>query len=699
MPNDRLVDEQFKGGSAYGTSRRTHIRNRLRDRERSRRARSEPTPSLPSSSSVSLIAAMDQAMAVDPSVQSEELDDFPLPDEDIPDFVMAYLQSDKGNLDEDIPDHILEYIQSRAAILERNQLQPKPTDDIFYTQDELRIIDEARKRLEEQGELDVDPSATLDEDVNAFDHFFQRTTAAQELVAASQERSNHAEYKDARPSHSEVPESENKKTKKGGKFDFSNMAMLNKPHLNIKMPKFGPGRKKAKGTNDAELEDQEVEPAPVEADKKCKPRRPHSSSPMRQKINQQLESWNNSLKKFKASRTGRNNADGQIKSFVALLPGRSRKPSKPKQAENQYEEVGLQRSNLVLPKTTDDDHPVAFIAPQDSGLKATVDSAEEIARLTPSQDNNEAEETMDDIENLPESEEADLARDDIIVDREVADVIVTRGEFVDIDIDEDFEDDDEGVEGQTQIEQVAPEEKDEVVATGGFAARSRKAFELTKSKIQTSLSKKQLQATRNKLQSTLSKQNLQATRQKMQSSLSKRNLQATRDKLQSTLSKENFQATRNKLQTSLNSTLKRKKNKNVEPTTQAITQDNIFPTFPQEYEREYETSTPVERKTKDSGRSQKMPDDEFVEDAHPPTVKQRAKKNIQPVENAPVQSSQSNECENIEEETEEDLEDELEPKLEFSLHGSDRPQPSSVSQSTETLPDGDLLLIISAKFF
>lgn len=684
-----MVDEEFKGDSAYGTSRRTQIRNRLRDRERNRRARSEPTPSLPSSNSVSLLETMDQAMAVDSSGQQEELEDFPLPDEDIPDFVMAYLQSDKGNLDEDIPDHILEYIQSRAAILERNQLQPKATDDIFYTQDELRIIDEARKRLEEQGELDVDPSATIDDDMNAFDHFFQRTTGAQDALAPSQERSNETDYQEARAPNSAVPESENKKTKKGGKFNFSNIGMPNKPHLNIKLPKFGPGRKKVKGTNDVDLEDQEPEATSAEPNKKCKPRRPHSSSPMRQKINQQLESWNNSLKKFKASRSGRNNADGQIKSFVALLPGRSLKPNKSKQPENQYEEVGPPRSDPAAPKTTDGDDPVPPTAQVNVGLKATVDSAEELARLSPSQENNEAEETMDDIENLPESEEADLTRDGIIVDREVVDVIVTRGEFVDIDIDEDFEDDDEGVDGQTEIEQVAQDDKNVAAEPTGFAARSRKAFELTKSKIQTSLSKEQLQATRNKLQSTLSKQNLQATRQKVQSSLSKRNLQATREKLQSTLSKENFQATRDKLQTSLNSTLKRKKNKNVESTAQPIPQDNIFPTFPQEAERDYETSTPVERKTKDSVRRKSMPDEESVTNDNPPIVKQRTKKTVQLVEKSAVQSSQANECENIEEETEEDLEEELEPKLEFSLHGSDRPQPSSVSQSTETLPEDD----------
>ena len=54
---------------------------------------------------------------------STDPEDFPLADEDIPDFVMEYLQSDQGHLDQDIPDHILEYIQTRAAALEKNRNQ------------------------------------------------------------------------------------------------------------------------------------------------------------------------------------------------------------------------------------------------------------------------------------------------------------------------------------------------------------------------------------------------------------------------------------------------------------------------------------------------------------------------------------------------------------------------------------------------
>ena len=617
ISTEHFGEEKVRGQSACPGDKRSHIRNRLRDRERSRRARSEPTPSLPSSSTVSL-STMDQAMARDPSAQSDELDDFPLPDEDIPDFVMAYLQSDKGNLDEDIPDHILEYIQSRAAILEKSQQHMRETDDeIFYTKDEMRIMDETRRRLEEQGELHVEPS-TVAEDADAFDQFFHRAAAAGPVTTFPEKTEQ------AQP-QMEKAEPAMKKSKKGGKFKIPNITMPNKSQLNIKMPKFGPGRKKS-GEEEQGDDGNKLKPA----------RRPHSSSPMRQKINQQLESWNNSLKKFKQSRSGRNQ-DGQVKGFVALLPGRSSKPAKTKEPENQYEEVGPPRSNAAA---------------------TTVESIEDKARFSPSQE-NEAEETMEDIENLPESEVADAVRNGMIVDREVADVIVTRGEFVDIDIDEDFEMDEEAMaagEDTTAVE--------EPPATSvGFAARSRKAFELTKTKIQTSLSKEQLQATRNKLQST---------RKKVQSSLSKRNLQATRDKLQSTLSKENLQATSKKLQTSLNSTLNRKKSKTEAPQL-AVPQGNIFPSFPHDSEREYETSTPVDRKTKCPST------EECSREANPPTAKRRNKK--APV--API--SQSN---NIEEETEEDLEDELEPKLEFSIHGTERPRPSSVSQSTETLPEG-----------
>ena len=64
----------------------------------------------------------------------------------------------------------------------------------------------------------------------------------------------------------------------------------------------------------------------------------------------------------------------------------------------------------------------------------------------------------------------------------VADVIVTCGEFVYINIDKDFEIDEEAMAaGEDRTAEV------ELPATlVGFTARSRKAFELTKTKIQTS---------------------------------------------------------------------------------------------------------------------------------------------------------------------------------------------------------------------
>lgn len=620
---------------------------------------------------------MDQASSVDPSMRSDELDDFPLPDEDIPDFVMAYLQSDKGNLDEDIPDHILEYIQSRAAILERDQQHTNQADDdIFYTKDEIRIMDQTRKRLEEQGELNPDlsgqPPSDFVEDADAFDQFFQRATLSQETASALPEESNKRKKQD-QPKTDE-PNLDSQKPKKAGKFNFKNISMPNKPQLNIKLPKFGQNRKKPNDVEDVGM-GSGIDVA--QSGKKVKQRRTQSASPMRHKINQQLESWNNSLKKFKMPSSNRNQ-DNQVKSFVALLPGRSRKPTKKKEPENQYEEVGLQRDSAVELQRS-------MATKQDNSiLKATAENAE----MNASNRDNQDEETMEDIENLPESEEADAAKDIVIADREVADVIVNQGEFYDINIDSNkFEENNEIVDQTDQ----AADKTNAPTEPAGFAARSKKAFELTKSKIQSSLSKEQLQATRNKLHTTLSKQNLQATRKKMKSSLSKQNLQATRDKLQSTLSKKNFEATRNKLQTSLNSTLKRGKNVKPEPLS---LEGNIFLDSYQDGGREYETSTPVERKTTYQDRVKNSADEEDQTDTNPPTAKRRAKKSAHSTSKASLQSSQLNECANIQEETEEDLEDELEPKLEFSLHGSERQRPSSVSQSTETLPEGNFVTLL-----
>lgn len=605
-------------------------------------------------------------MALDPSQQSDDgLEDFPLHDEDIPDFVMAYLQSDKGNLDEDIPDHILDYIQSRAAILERSQPHLKHSEDeIQYTKDELRIMDETRKRLEEQGEL-IAPEIT--EDVDAFDRYFQCPPIEQNLVmnvSSNTSYTRQQDFKELNPPGSEI-----RKAKKTGKFNFANIQIPNKNQLTLKLPKFGHGKKNQETCEDDEISDSKK--------KMKKPRRPQSASPMRQKINQQLESWNNSLRKFTATTRSRNQ-DGQINSFIALLPGRSSRVVKAKEAENQYEEVGLPRPSAHT--SNNYNQPFTLSQSDKPGVKDIVGSIEQQADYSPAQ-GNEGEETMENIENIPESEVAELSRDRMIVDREVADVIVTRGEFVDIDIDEDFEDENTDVQ---LAQKVTKCDQEAISESASFAARSKKAFQITKSKIQTSLSKEQLQATRTKLQSTLSKQNLQATRKKMQSSLSKRNMQATRDKLQSTLSRENLQATRNKLQSSLNSTLKRKTNKNPK-TSFSIPHQNIFLLSSSESKREYETSTPIERRTKRQVQERKFENS----GTNPPTAKGRIKKKRKN-QNISAVIPPKEESGDIHEELE-DLEDELEPRLEFSLHGTERPRPPSVSQSTETLPEGILV--------
>lgn len=526
---------------------------------------------------------MDQA--VGGRVEDEE-EEFPLADEEIPDFVMAYLQSDKaGNLDEDIPDHILEYIQSRAAVLSSSKgrhhtVDPDPDDDLYYTEDELRILDEARRRLEEQGELHPKMNVP-DHNQDSFDQYFNQASAAP--VAIQQVIPE------------EPPVAVNPPSQK--KFNFKG---ISKPQLNIKLPKFN-----------------KKDPAAEEGSSK-KERRPQSASPIRKKITQQLESWNNSLKRFK----GRNkNQDGQVKGFVALLPGRT-KGNKPKDpVENQYEEVGKPRPEL----------------------------------LAVAQDNKNGyvgEETMEDIENIPESEIAESPGLTMIVDREVVDSI--QPEFEDIEIDDDEFDDD--VEEEVVPEPVAPP------APSGLAARSRKVLEDTKSKIKTSLSKEQLQATRNKLKTT---------KKKVESS-TKRNFEAT---------KQNLKATGEKLQTTLTTSLKRNK----KPTNEAtmVPENIIFPDLPG-IEKEYETSTPVLEPKVPKNQEEVKPSDD------PPVAKTRTKKKAKK-----SQSQSTLSCKFVieEEEEEEEQEEEIEPRMEFSIHGLEKPAVSSVSQSTETLPEGILILI------
>lgn len=620
---------------------------------------------------------MDQAAAID-SLKSDELDDFPFPNEDIPDFVMAYLQSDKGNLDENIPDHILEYIQSRAAILERNQhcAQQYMDDEIVYTQDELRIINQARRRLEEKGELDADLSPRdMHEDVDAFDGFFQR--AAADNQGSVTQFPHQVKQEEKQEKSLDLPDKERKKS---GRFNFKNINVPNKAQLNIRLPKFGSDKKKSKHNTDKVVEDESHD-----SHSKPKQRRTQSSSPMRQKIDEQLKSWNNSLKKFKSSSSGRNQ-DGQVKSFIALLPGRSGKITQTKETENQYEEVGNPLSNQAITGDVN----------QKSSMTRKDHSISKIAAESTDKRENEGEETMDEIENLPESEEIDATERD--GDGEM--VIVARGEFVDIDIDEDFEEDEEEIPDQIVDEKEVNQNQNVACKPDsvGFAARSKKAFEMTKTKIQTGLSKTQLQATRNKLQTTLSKGKLELTRKKMQTTLSKHGLQATRDRLQSTLSKENLQATRNKIQSSITNTLY-KKNTGKKTHSEPAHRENIFPEFlhgderqidtSTPIEKQYETSTPVERKTQERFRVKEATDEHHFHDTSPPIVKQRTKKtNPATDSNHSVHSNHISECQNIEEEAEEDLEDELEPKLEFSIHGTERQRPSSVSQSTETLPEG-----------
>ena len=636
LPKEWSDTERLRSRSANADKRT--FKNRLRDRERSRRARSEPTQITLSNSNASLSTGMDQAIAADPNYESSDIDDFLLGDEDIPDFVMAYLQSDKGNLDEDIPSNILEYIQSRAAILEKHQqLQHQQTDEIFYTENELRIIDEARKRLEERGELNLSHSDFKDEaEIDHFEHYFQRPVINQgnlTPIPICHELSTSPSLKGSNIEHTDEKECEHDDSKKGARFKFKNLSMPTKAQLNLKLPKIGRSKKPKK-----ETEEQQEDTGCVD-----KKKRPHSLSPMRQKINQQLTNWNNSLKKFKVPGRRLQDSSQNVKSFVALLPG-ARTASKPK-IENQYEEIGAARVEISSPLQ------ITVTEPDNLSIKK-----EEFTN-----ENEGAEETMEDIENLPESEVVEAAAG-------IDGIVTSPEDFVDIDIHCEFaeKDDETQINNQEQVEPVniTPSEPK------GFAARGKKAFQMTKSKIQTSLSKEQLEATRNKLQAT--------------------------HKKVATLSKQNFQATRNKFQTTLNSRLKKKKeSKQPDPLLLTPTED-IFLEPLQGEDRDYETSTPIQMKDERKSLDGNFSNEEFVYEtnSNPPTVKRRNKSRVTLEECGSVEEtrqvhdvSQPQRI-NTEEEIEEYLEDEIEPKLEFFLHGNRPVRPPSMNRSTETLPEG-----------
>ena len=744
----------MRGRTTSATDRRHYHSRRARE-EQSKRARSEPTPSIPSSSSVS---NMDQAMAAD--MQSSDADDFPLADEDIPDFVMEYLQSDQGHLDEDIPDHILDYIQSRAAALERSRREASESD-IVYTDEEIRILEETRRRLEEIGELKIElppmppmpPQIVVDESQN-FDHLFQQSAPAEQVVVvASAEPEAAAEpkqVKETKQSKSarkqkkgEGKDADKKKSEKHRiireirevKFPdlkLRSISMPSRSQLNLFLPpKIGQEKKIKKDKKEKEVAAAEELPTWEPETKKAK-QRTQSVSPMRQKINAQWESWSSSLKTFKVSGRGRTK-EGPIKSFVALLPGTKSK-KKEEVVENQYEEIGAPR--LPPPPVPDqvavaDQHAVEaavvetrqlvtdvkIIEPDPDETKSVddnlppVDYSREDPLFQPdrhSQQENEAEETMEEIDNLPESEVAEpVVTAIVVVDKEVVDKI-TVPEFVDVPIDDEVDESFEGREmAQPRMEQGAPpptieitqdegaapvqEAQQEEPKAEGLAARSRKAFEATKSKIHHA-TKEGMEATRKKLQSTatLSKEKMNATRKKLQST--------------ATLSKEKMNATSKKLQNTLSGTLKKKKKKGEEASlpaeaeaeaeakaeAEAETEANIFQPVAQSEFRDYETSTPTEMKVSRKNKARRKSEEDVCATA-PPTAKRRTKKPVRATmtQSQPDLMVSSHECGNIQEEDEEeDEEEELEPKLEFSIHGSVKMPPSSTSQSTETLPQG-----------
>ena len=256
-------------------------------------------------------------------------EEFPLGDEEIPDFVMEYRQSEEGQTGENIPDHILEYIQSRAAALERSRQQQQfVSDEIYYTQDEVRILDDACRRLEEQGEkydlpkLSVHVQEGEQPAQDEFDHFFQRTAnldipepvaavnSAQMPVEAKKKSSlkktsvqeKAADVDVAAAASPEETSSADKRFKINTKFDLRSISMPPlpaMPNVNLKMPKFVQDTVDKIGDrfkSSAAAEGQD-EGADAESQGAKPKRRNVSSSPLRQKIQneleQQKEAWNN----------------------------------------------------------------------------------------------------------------------------------------------------------------------------------------------------------------------------------------------------------------------------------------------------------------------------------------------------------------------------------------------------------------------
>ena len=267
----------------------------------------------------------------------------------------------------------------------------------------------------------------------------------------------------------------------------------------------------------------------------------------------------------------------------------------------------------------------------------------------------------------------------ISIDREVSDRVTQSAEP------ENFD--------EITIDQmtIQGDESDALMSTGSemtsksksLVDRGRKALQATKSKIQTTLSKDNLQATRNKLQTT---------RHRLQSSLTTRTL-ATRQKLQSTLSKQNLQATGQKLQSKLSDTLikrRRKKSKSFFPdrpsgesSDQTVFQVDLTDTsreaddMPSPREVSVPTRTHRKKLTETKAETPKI---------SYPTAKRRVKRKAK----ASTQLTYSRllcDEDDLHGELDE-AEDELEPKLEFHLHETYHERPPSVSQSTNTIPEG-----------
>merc|ERR1712137_321961 len=252
-----------------------------------------------------------------------------------------------------------------GAALERNRNRQAESEmDITNTDEELRILEETRRRLEEQEANQMEASArslpptiVIDESPD-FDQFFkqaedlpqvtavtrsdsQRTTSStKKKKPAGAKPKGKASEEDSRSvcstGHRRADKPKVIREVREVSFSLRSISMPSRAQLGLVLPRFARKPTRTIDATDA-----------TDAPEAKAPRRTHSTSPMRRKINEQWESWNKSLKNLKRGAVGK---ESPVKGFVALLPGvqRNKKSEASAEQENMYEEVAAPPPHLSV---------------------------------------------------------------------------------------------------------------------------------------------------------------------------------------------------------------------------------------------------------------------------------------------------------------------------------------------------------------